>query len=668
MLRFLCALAIATMVRAEVRAEAPLDAAHTPAEATAARPDPATAAFAGFGCASCPADALLEGEPICADGTVDLYNPGCDVRPPIFGGPVLAPGVAVCGTSGTFLGPDGDDAAQVRDVDWYEIVVEEPGQLRVDVAADFDVTASLLGPDCLGPELLATGDATACDVLTLTVDLPDGGLVLLAVAPTSDAGVPCGAPYVVDVAIGPPVVGACCLFDGTCIDGLAEDECIEGQQPAGGFWQGADSLCADVTCCTLVCPPEGIDEGEFLFDGYDDEFNSGCNATISPPAIAAVVTPGEIWCGTSGHHLNGGGQPVRDTDWYLLDLPTTMEVTWQVVATFESQIAILRPGPPGLECAQLELLANLSGTPACQPGAITLDLLPGQYYLFVSTSTFPLGPVTGGTSNVPANAPYIGTVEADFVAVGPCCFTDGACVELPNVECGAAGGLPAASGTDCGTADCCVPSEGGGGAPEGEPGGGGCIDGYVDTFNGGCNSPVAVFQPIEANELVIGTSGTFESDSGEAMRDTDWYCYTHGGGELKLRYIAQFETTFALLAPGTMGDQGCDDASMEAIEAIERCVELKLKFDLPAGKYWLFVAPSAFVDVPCGSEYGLLVGCDESCADVDGDGTVNLADLNEVLSAFNTAQPVGRGGDVDCDAFVDLADLNLVLSAFDSDC
>ena len=52
-------------------------------------------------------------------------------------------------------------------------------------------------------------------------------------------------------------------------------------------------------------------------------------------------------------------------------------------------------------------------------------------------------------------------------------------------------------------------------------------------------------------------------------------------------------------------------------------------------------------------------------ADLTGDNTVNLADLNLVLANFGTTTP---DGDTNNDGVVDLADLNAVLAAFGQLC
>ena len=57
---------------------------------------------------------------------------------------------------------------------------------------------------------------------------------------------------------------------------------------------------------------------------------------------------------------------------------------------------------------------------------------------------------------------------------------------------------------------------------------------------------------------------------------------------------------------------------------------------------------------------------DVACpADVTGDASVNLADLNLVLANFGTS---GSEGDTNDDGEVNLADLNAVLAAFGTSC
>jgi len=63
---------------------------------------------------------------------------------------------------------------------------------------------------------------------------------------------------------------------------------------------------------------------------------------------------------------------------------------------------------------------------------------------------------------------------------------------------------------------------------------------------------------------------------------------------------------------------------------------------------------------------GVIDSCEPACdGDVNGSGSVDLADLNLVLANFGTATDEG---DATGDGNVDLADLNLVLANFGSDC
>lgn len=59
------------------------------------------------------------------------------------------------------------------------------------------------------------------------------------------------------------------------------------------------------------------------------------------------------------------------------------------------------------------------------------------------------------------------------------------------------------------------------------------------------------------------------------------------------------------------------------------------------------------------------LGCPALLGDIDGDGSVNFADLNAVLSAFGlSGEPGFNAADIDGDGDVDFGDLNAVLSNF----
>ncbi|XOV75279.1 MAG: hypothetical protein ACFHWZ_17995 [Phycisphaerales bacterium] len=61
----------------------------------------------------------------------------------------------------------------------------------------------------------------------------------------------------------------------------------------------------------------------------------------------------------------------------------------------------------------------------------------------------------------------------------------------------------------------------------------------------------------------------------------------------------------------------------------------------------------------------LLIECGATCqGDINGDGSINLADLNLVLGSFGS----DAGGDANGDGVTNLEDLNIVLGAFGTNC
>ena len=134
---------------------------------------------------------------------------------------------------------------------------------------------------------------------------------------------------------------------------------------------------------------------------------------------------------------------------------------------------------------------------------------------------------------------------------------------------------------------------------EGEPV---CGPGYVDAFNGGCNSDPAVFQPLMPSSetiTIFGTSGTFDDYS----RDTDWYqIYISVTNTITFSAIAEFPVLIFFLD----GDLplGCDDPGLVLSSATgSPCELVSLTETVGPGLYWLWVGPSVFACQPCGLEY-----------------------------------------------------------------
>jgi len=143
---------------------------------------------------------------------------------------------------------------------------------------------------------------------------------------------------------------------------------------------------------------------------------------------------------------------------------------------------------------------------------------------------------------------------------------------------------------------------------EGEPA---CGPGYVDNYNGGCNSTPAVFQPAEI--WMEGTSGFYEAEPGTWSRDTDWYevlC----SEPTRITYTVYSEFYVqVLLIDGTAG---CEASTVLAVSVADPCREAVIDFCVPGladdpltptveiGRYWLWVGPQFITDpsaMPCDS-------------------------------------------------------------------
>ena len=122
---------------------------------------------------------------------------------------------------------------------------------------------------------------------------------------------------------------------------------------------------------------------------------------------------------------------------------------------------------------------------------------------------------------------------------------------------------------------------------EGEPP---CGTGYVDTYNGGCNSSPAVFQPITNGDIICGQTGTYGVAS-ESYRDTDWYVFTLTETSMvEWQAYGEAPMHVALIKPGTAIPDGC--ANLEALAGATSyyCEPALVEYLLDPGTYWAFVS------------------------------------------------------------------------------
>jgi hypothetical protein len=250
---------------------------------------------------------------------------------------------------------------------------------------------------------------------------------------------------------------------------------------------------------------------------------------------------GQTVAGRYGTYIAPSGSNFRDTDWYRFTLPVAADVTWTATGEAPTRVFILQGTCPASSLGSAR--AN-----ACQPASVTLtDLAPGTYSVFVGTDVF---------SGVPCGSRYRATLTITPCCVGPSQPTD---------------------------------------LIEGEPV---CFDGYVDTFNGGCNSTPNAFGSIDCGTTVSGTYGTYLTASGQNFRDTDFYHFTISETSDVTWTVTGEARTRLFILRGT-----CPSSSL-ASTVIDPCTTGLISLnDLEPGTYSAFVATEAFTGVPCGSRY-----------------------------------------------------------------
>jgi hypothetical protein len=132
-----------------------------------------------------------------------------------------------------------------------------------------------------------------------------------------------------------------------------------------------------------------------------------------------------------------------------------------------------------------------------------------------------------------------------------------------------------------------------------------CYNNYEDHFNGGCNSVPEVFSWIQSagppgdRITICGTSGTYDY-FGSSYRDTDWY---------EIQVIEENDLTFCAVAEFPLliffidGNYGCAGLQVISYSTADPYMEACLEGTFDPGTYWLWVGPSIFTGVECGSDY-----------------------------------------------------------------
>jgi len=128
-----------------------------------------------------------------------------------------------------------------------------------------------------------------------------------------------------------------------------------------------------------------------------------------------------------------------------------------------------------------------------------------------------------------------------------------------------------------------------GSTPENEP----CM---TDT-NGGCNSSPNIFGAMSCGETISGTSW-FDGST----RDTDWFeVYNDSGQTMTLTVETEFAALIGFVGQTVPGLQGCANmtGSISPYALPARCTPATVQMSVPAGYYYVFVAPQFVGTVSC---------------------------------------------------------------------
>jgi hypothetical protein len=187
--------------------------------------------------------------------------------------------------------------------------------------------------------------------------------------------------------------------DDACGDFFGLNSLVEGISVTAGVdyyivVDGWSTNCGDYTLlvtecpppCDPACPPGAVQEGEVVCqDGYDDQYNGGCNSI--PPVFTDLDCndTGVTVCGTYGTFIGPTGVDTRDTDWYRIVLTSPTVLNYCACGSVGTQIAILHDNA----CVQpLEIVCGSEFGAPNEQVCCQIALGPGTYWLFVAPDDF----------------------------------------------------------------------------------------------------------------------------------------------------------------------------------------------------------------------------------------------------------------------------------------
>ena len=134
-----------------------------------------------------------------------------------------------------------------------------------------------------------------------------------------------------------------------------------------------------------------------------------------------------------------------------------------------------------------------------------------------------------------------------------------------------------------------------------------CSDGSVDTYDAGCNSTPFTAMDVPCSTTPVTLSGRYGnfSTAGINFRDTDWYRVV-AGQPTTLVATVNGELSGVIAIVDVLG--GCANIVERApLQLTSPCTPYTVSATVPAGSYYVFVAPADFTGSPCSARYALTV-------------------------------------------------------------
>ncbi|MCP4632816.1 MAG: T9SS type A sorting domain-containing protein [candidate division Zixibacteria bacterium] len=280
-----------------------------------------------------------------------------------------------------------------------------------------------------------------------------------------------------------------------------------------------------------------LEDEDECFDGYVDHYNGGCDS--EPPVFQDITTPIKI-CGKSGTFMTDSIQ-MKDTDWYHLEIDEPGYIRSVTHAEFPVQVLIydITSG----DCSTYTVLDSTSAD-SMTYAELSSYVYEGDYSVVVKPSV---------TSGIFCYKEYITQIT----------FTPYQCPVNATQE--------------------------------GEVS---CYPGYIDNYNGGCESDPPAFTSIVIGDTICGTSGS-SLYNGIYERDQDWY-------EITITDTTVLNWNAYAIFPHfiSIRSGNCIDSTILADTLGNPGEVTKLRLhDVQPGTYWLSIQPSVVGGWECPLDY-----------------------------------------------------------------